>query len=216
MTVDVTSEIVIHRPRSEVACYSSDPDNAPAWYVNITGVEWRTPPPLAVGSHIAFVAQFLGRRMAYTYEIIVLVPGERLVMRTAQGPFPMETSYTWETTADGGTRMTLRNRGTPAGFSRLVAPFMAHAVRRANRKDLAALKRLLETRGSLAGPGWAAGGRVRPCLMLLIRVVRVGGSVSGDGWQHVARRYPAGRTVTNPGRHIAGHGVLVAGATRLQ
>lgn len=89
--------------------------------------------------------------MAYTYEIVELVPGERFVMRTAEGPFPMETTYTWETTADGGTRMTLRNRGTPTGFSKLVAPFMGRAVRSANRKDLAALKTLLETRGAAAG-----------------------------------------------------------------
>ena len=147
MNVDVSSEIAIQRPRHEVAEYASNPDNAPTWYVNITTVEWRTPPPVSVGSQIAFVAHFLGRRMAYTYEVVELVRGERFVMRTAQGPFPMETTYTWETTADGGTRMTLRNRGTPTGFSKVVAPFMARAVRSANRKDLAALKKLLEARG---------------------------------------------------------------------
>ena len=150
MNVDVSNEIVIQRPRNEVAEYSSRPDNAPMWYVNIKTVEWKTPPPVKVGSQIAFVAHFLGRRMAYTYEVVDLVPTERFVMRTAQGPFPMETTYTWATTADGGTRMTLRNRGTPTGFSKLVAPFMARAVRSANRKDLAALKKLLETRGDAA------------------------------------------------------------------
>jgi uncharacterized protein YndB with AHSA1/START domain len=144
MRVDVSSEIAIRRPRNEVAEYATNPDNAPAWYVNIKAVEWKTPPPARVGSRVAFVAQFLGRRLAYTYEIVELIPGERLVMRTAEGPFPMETTYTWEDTSDGGTRMTLRNRGMPSGFSRVLAPFMAGAVRRANRKDLAALKRLLE------------------------------------------------------------------------
>ena len=144
MNVDVLTETVIRRPRGEVAAYSSDPDNAPAWYVNIKSVEWKTPRPVAVGSLIAFVAQFLGRRLAYTYEVVELVPGQRFVMRTAEGPFPMETTYTWQTTDDGATRMTLRNRGTPSGFSKLMAPFLAWAMRRANRKDLAALKRLLE------------------------------------------------------------------------
>ncbi len=146
MDVDVSNEIVIHRPVAEVAEYSADPDNAPTWYVNIKAVEWKTPPPVRVGSKIAFVAQFLGRQLAYTYEVVELVPQVRLVMRTAEGPFPMETTYTWERTADGGTRMMLRNRGVPAGFSALFAPFMARAVRRANRKDLAALKELLERR----------------------------------------------------------------------
>jgi uncharacterized membrane protein len=141
--VDVSTSIVIARPRTTVATYAANPDNAPTWYVNVKSVEWKTAPPLAVGSRIAFVAQFLGKRMAYTYEIAELVTDERLVMRTAEGPFPMETTYTWET-VDGGTLMTLRNRGTPAGFSTLMAPFMAWAMRRANQKDLAAFKRVLE------------------------------------------------------------------------
>ena len=144
MSVDVQTEIVIDRPIDDVAAYAADPTNAPTWYVNIESVEWRTEPPPAEGSQVAFVARFLGRRLAYTYEIVELVPGERLVMRTAQGPFPMETTYTWSPTGASSTRMTLRNRGEPAGFSRLVAPFMATAMRRANRKDLQALKDRLE------------------------------------------------------------------------
>ena len=109
------------------------------------GVRLVAPPPLAVGSRVAFVAHFLGRRLAYTYEIVELVAGKRLVMRTAEGPFPMETTYTWADTAGGGTRMTLRNRGEPSDFGHLAAPVMAAAMRRANRKDLEALKRLLES-----------------------------------------------------------------------
>jgi uncharacterized protein YndB with AHSA1/START domain len=144
VSVDVRTEIDIARPVAEVAAYSADPDNAPRWYANIDSVEWRTEPPLRVGTVVGFVARFVGRRLAYDYEFVDLVPGERLVMRTAQGPFPMETTYTWTPTADGGTHMTLRNRGQPAGFSKLLTPFMARAMRRANRKDLAALKSILE------------------------------------------------------------------------
>ena len=90
------------------------------------------------------VARFLGRRLAYTYEIVELVADARLVMRTAQGPFPMETTYTWSSVDDGSTLMSLRNRGEPAGFAAVTAPMMAAAMRRANRNDLARLKQLLE------------------------------------------------------------------------
>jgi uncharacterized protein YndB with AHSA1/START domain len=144
MPVDVLTEIVIARPRAEVAAFAANPDNAPAWYVNIKSAQWKSEPPLRVGSRIAFIAEFLRKRLAYTYEITEYVPGERLVMRTAEGPFPMETTYTWEPAGQDSTRMTLRNRGTPQGFSRLVAPFMAAAMRKANQKDLARLKALLE------------------------------------------------------------------------
>src|SRR5262245_49606258 len=99
--VDVSTEIVIDRPRDVVAAYTADPDNVPAWYANIKSVEWKTAKPLRLGSCIAFVAHFLGRRIAYTYEIVDLVPGERLTMRTAEGPFPMETTYIWKSVGEG-------------------------------------------------------------------------------------------------------------------
>jgi hypothetical protein len=144
MPVDVLSETVVERPRDEVAAWAANPDNAPKWYVNIKAVEWKTPPPLRVGSRIAFAARFLGRRLLYTYQIVDLVPGERLVMRTAEGPFPMETTYAWQAAGERSTRMQLRNRGEPRGFGALAAPLLEAAMRRANRKDLARLKQLLE------------------------------------------------------------------------
>ena len=145
MTVDVRSEIVIARPRDDVAAYACDPDNATSWYENVRSVDWKSPKPLAVGSRIAFAARFLGRSLTYTYEVRELVPGSRLVMSTSEGPFPMETTYEWVDAGQGATRMTLRNRGEPSGFAGVAAPLMARAMRRANQKDLRRLKRLLET-----------------------------------------------------------------------
>ena len=112
---------------------------------NITSIAWGTSPPLRAGSQVAFTARFLGRRLAYTYEITDFTPGQRLVMRTAQGPFAMETTYTWQAIDDHSTRMTLRNHGEPADFPKLTAPFMTIAMKRANRKDLRNLKAILET-----------------------------------------------------------------------
>jgi uncharacterized protein YndB with AHSA1/START domain len=144
MTVDVVTETTIDRPLEEVASYVADPSTAPEWYANITSADWKTPPPLQRGSRIAFVARFMGRRLEYTYEVIDFIPTERLVMRTAQGPFPMETTYTWQALTDGETRMTLRNRGEPSGFSKVAALVMAATIRRANQKDLQRLRSILE------------------------------------------------------------------------
>jgi hypothetical protein len=142
--VDVYSGITIDRKVEDVAAFAADPDNAMKWYVNIKEVEWQTPGPLQVGSRVAFRARFLGRKLAYVYEVMEYVQNKRLVMRTADGPFPMETTYTWQPAGENATRMTLRNRGTPAGFSKIFAPFMTRMMSKANRKDLELLKRLLE------------------------------------------------------------------------
>jgi hypothetical protein len=146
MKVDVTTATTIARPKSEVAAFACDPERIPLWYQNIKLVEWKTEPPLRIGTQLAFVAQFLGRRLAYTYEVVEHTPGERFVMRTAEGPFPMETTYTWDAAGDGQTRMTVRNLGTPRGFGLLAAPFLGLAMRRALTKDLALLKAILERR----------------------------------------------------------------------
>src|SRR5947209_4056089 len=136
MPVDVVTEIQIGCPRDQVSAFAADPTNATAWYKNIKAVEWETQPPLRVGSKLRFRAQFLGRTLDYTYEVREIESGRRFVMATAQGPFPMETTYTWEDAANGSTRMTIRNRGEPTGFAAVTAPVMALAIRRANEADL--------------------------------------------------------------------------------
>jgi uncharacterized membrane protein len=144
MNVDVAATIVIERPIDEVSSFAGDPSNAPRWYRRITSAEWQTDPPIMLGSRIAFRARFLGRDLAYTYEITEYTPGEQIAMRTAEGPFPMATTYTWRAIGSRVTHMTLRNHGEPRGFSKLAAPMMSIAMRRAMRQDLADLKRLLE------------------------------------------------------------------------
>ena len=144
MTVDVVTEVEIECPRDEVAAFAADPANATAWYKNIKSVDWETAPPLVVGSKLRFRAQFLGRTLDYTYEVQEFERGRRFVMATAQGPFPMTTTYTWEDASGGATKMTLRNRGEPAGFAAVTAPVMKRAMRKANEADLRRLRELLE------------------------------------------------------------------------
>jgi hypothetical protein len=145
MHVDVEVEAILPFPVEDVAAYAADPMNAPEWYANIESVKWRTPPPMALGSKMDFAARFLGRRLVYTYVVVDLDPGRRLVMRTADGPFPMETTYVWEHVA-GGTLMKLRNRGAPSGFAKIAAPVMARAMKSAMSKDLVRLDQRLANR----------------------------------------------------------------------
>lgn len=142
--VDVVTDITIQCPIQKVAEYAADPDHAPEWYVNIDSAEWRTEKPLSLHSQIAFKARFLGKDLSYVYEIKELIPGRKLVMKTANGPFPMETTYEWESVDDQTTKMTLRNSGNPAGFSKVMTPLISTMMRKANRKDLKKIKEILE------------------------------------------------------------------------
>ncbi|KMJ57514.1 ATPase [Bacillus sp. LL01] len=143
--VNVRTEIEINCPIKEVADYAANPDNAPEWYDNIDSAEWRSPKPLTLGSMIAFRAKFLGRDLAYVYEIVEYLPGQKLTMKTAQGPFPMETTYTWTSINANKTNMSLQNKGEPKGFSKLVSPLMANMMKKANQKDLKKIKMILES-----------------------------------------------------------------------
>jgi uncharacterized membrane protein len=104
--VDVTTAIEIARPREVVAAYAADPDHVGDWYANIDRVTWETEKPMTIGTRLAFVARFLGRTLSYTYEVIAFVPAERLVIATAEGSFPMETTYTWADLPGERTQMT--------------------------------------------------------------------------------------------------------------
>lgn len=142
--VDVNTKITINREIGIVSEFAANPDNAPEWYVNIDSAEWLTEPPVKEGSKIAFKAKFMGKELSYIYEVTVWIPGEKMVMRTAEGPFPMRTTYTWKAVTSNSTLMTLQNEGEPKGFSRFISPFMSVMMKKANTNDLKKIKQILE------------------------------------------------------------------------
>ena len=144
MGIDVTSEILVDRPRSEVADYVLDPANDPIWIGGISEAAIVGDGPVAPGVRVERIASFFGRRIGYTNEVQQLDPRRLLVMQSVAGPFPMRVSYEFED-ADEGTLVRVRNEGEARGFFRVFGPLLGPLVNRSVSKDLRALKRILES-----------------------------------------------------------------------
>jgi uncharacterized membrane protein len=147
VSIDITAEVAIRRPVSDVAAYMIDPANDPEWIGGVREVQLETPPPLGVGSRVARVAYFLGRRVEYVNEVTELDPERVLDMRSVKAPFPMRVTYSFEP-IDGraATRVRNRVRGGAAGLFALFGPLLGPLVKRSVQKDLERLRDVLEAR----------------------------------------------------------------------
>jgi uncharacterized membrane protein len=145
MALDVRVETVIYRPRDEVAAYLFDWRNDTEWIGGITEAHVVRNGDFGVGSQVARVAKFLGKRIEYVNEVVELEPARRLAMRSVKGPFPMRVTYEVED-AGASTRVRLRNEGDASRAYRFAAPLLTLAVRRATQRDVGRLKRILESR----------------------------------------------------------------------
>jgi len=143
MSVDVTVEREIARERAAVAGFVMDPANDTRWIKALDSVRTLGDGPVGPGTRVERIASFLGRRIEYVNEIVELVPGERLVMRSVKAPFPMEVRYELDEAGDG-TRMRIRATGDASGFYRVAGPLLGAAVRRGIERDLDELKKVLE------------------------------------------------------------------------
>ena len=143
MSVDVTVEREIARERPAVAGFVMDPANDTRWIKALDSVRTLGDGPVGPGTRVERIASFLGRRIEYMNEIVELVPGERLVMRSVKAPFPMEVRYELDEAGDG-TRMRIRATGDASGFYRVAGPLLGAAVRRGIERDLDELKKVLE------------------------------------------------------------------------
>ena len=142
MGVNVFIETMIDCDRQRVAAFATDPANDRDWIGGVVEAKKLTEGPVAIGTRVARVANFLGRRFSYTLEVIDMEPDQKVVMTTST-PFPMMVVYEFEG-AGRNTLMRIRVSGEPRGFFRLGGPFLPRMVRGNVMKDLGRLKQRLE------------------------------------------------------------------------
>jgi uncharacterized membrane protein len=142
--VDVSTEIIINLPKEKVAEFASDPANAPSWCTHIKSVEWNNETPLRAGTKLIFNERIMRRRHQQVYELVEVIPGQKMIMKTRSNGMRMETIVAWQAINENTTCMTLRNRGIPLAFSKTIAPFLKMAIKKASRRNLKQLKRMLE------------------------------------------------------------------------
>lgn len=147
MGIDVTAEIEIAAPRTEVAPYAMDPLNDPLWIGGIKEARWLTEPPLRIGARVERLASFLGREIRYVLEVEDLEREGGVRMSSIEGPFPMRITYSFSELGPERTGASIRVEGDASGFYGLASPLLARAVKRSIGGDLQRLARLCKSGG---------------------------------------------------------------------
>jgi Polyketide cyclase / dehydrase and lipid transport len=143
VTVDVRPEVLIHRPRAEVAAVMFDPANDLRWTGGITSSRPDQPGRLQQGATVVRTARFLGRSFDYGY-VVTRHESDRLVEMRVERPFPMVVRYELDDAQDG-TSVAIHAVGTPGRFFGWATPLMTRQVRRSITSDLLRLRQYLET-----------------------------------------------------------------------
>lgn len=142
MAVDVRPEVLVHRPRAEVAAFMFDPANDLEWTGGITSSRPARPGPLTKDATVERTARFLGREFVYGYVVTEHEP-DRLVVLKVERPFPMTVRYELAD-APEGTVVAIRASGSPGRFFGWATPLMTRQVRRSITADLERLRDRLE------------------------------------------------------------------------
>lgn len=142
--VDVSTEIIINLPKEKVTEFALYPGNVPNWCAHIKSVEWDNNAPLRAGAKLVFTERVMRRPQQHVYEVVEIIPGQKVIMISHTNGMQMETTVAWQAINENTTCMTLRNRGIPVAFSKPIAPFLKLAIRKASRRNLKQLKKMLE------------------------------------------------------------------------
>ena len=144
MAVDVRPDIVIRKPRHEVAAFMFDPANDTRWTGGITDSRPAQPGPLVEGSVVERDAKFLGRSFTYGYVVTAHEP-DSLVEMKVDRPFPMVVRYELSDHPQG-THAAIHSSGSPGRFFGWATPVMSRMVRKNIAADLERLRDCLEQR----------------------------------------------------------------------
>lgn len=145
MPIDVNAATTIRRLRADVAEVMFDPILQPRW----TSTVLETGPldgPARQGAHFARVTHRFGRRRREVVEILDHMPNQRLELAVQQ-PFAMHIAYELQPIPEG-TIARIRAHGRVSGPLRLFRPMLRAILRRSIRRDLDALKSLVESRSA--------------------------------------------------------------------
>lgn len=142
MSTDIQTEVLIRRPRTQVAAFMFDPQNDAIWTTGIVDVRPLTDGRLRTGSKVERTSKFLARQFVYQYEVVD-ADGDRFVLMRVDEPFPMQIRYELEDSPDG-TIARIHAKGDAGGFYRLAAPLLNRMARRSMTNDLEMLKEYLE------------------------------------------------------------------------
>jgi len=142
----IVTEIDIHIARSaaEVFEFLSNAENNPRWQKGMKSCTWITEPPIGVGSRYVQHAEFVGRSIDSTFEVIAYKTGRTITATTTESTFPIKFTRRVTPTGEGTSHVEARIEGDSSGVFRLMEPILAPLVRRSIRKDYARLKKLLE------------------------------------------------------------------------
>jgi uncharacterized membrane protein len=143
MSVDVTVETVINKPREQVAAFVMDPGNDKKWVSGLQDVRLLTPPPVGVGARVERITAVMGRRVEYVFEITQFQPGRLLETKSVKGPVPIRATFQFED-RDSGTLVRIKAHGEAVGMYRFAGPMLANTVKRNMTQDLERLKQVLE------------------------------------------------------------------------
>jgi uncharacterized protein YndB with AHSA1/START domain len=147
MAIEFTVEVHIARPPADVFAVAGDPARLPEWQPLVVATERLNggSGPLREGARIRETREVRGRRVEQVVEVATYDPPRRFDLRIVEGPFPVHGDFLFEPSA-GGTRVRLRAHGGLPGAKRLLEPAFALLGRREMRRQLAALKAVVEGR----------------------------------------------------------------------